>query len=338
MLVSPLLVQLPDRVSRGADAISRTRKARPDELQQIAADIADLEAWVSETPQLRPLSAYARHVKITVEHLIAVFDVTVANARSASRIRCPTSRAPAAGAPGHSDRRDLSMQRAVRPDHRACNVGQCCSHLDSLRDRRRHGGSGSPRPSDPRGSRADLRSSQRRYLGVAVGLHLRIDLRRGHVLVPRRTASIAARPVIETESSRSPRPRSSNSAPPTHWTICCTRHGWPSKRAILSPSASAPPRCWTSATGSSNSHSSCTSASHVRQPQVRQFESTQASDVAALTRVREPEGLGCRSATGRFRYPQRLCSPRLLGPIRRHDRAVPCKMRSAGPSTKGDVD
>ena len=78
MLVSPLLVQLPDRVSRGANAISRTRKARPDELQQIAADIADLEAWVSETPQLRPLSAYARHVKITVEHLIAVFDVTVA--------------------------------------------------------------------------------------------------------------------------------------------------------------------------------------------------------------------------------------------------------------------
>ncbi|WP_419930806.1 hypothetical protein [Candidatus Poriferisodalis sp.] len=78
MLVSALLADLPDRVSRGANAISRTRNARPDELQQIAADIADLEAWASETPQLRPLGAYARHVKITVEHLIGVFDVTVA--------------------------------------------------------------------------------------------------------------------------------------------------------------------------------------------------------------------------------------------------------------------
>ena len=78
MLASPLLADIPDRVSRGANAISRTRIARSDELQQIAADIASLEAWIGATSELRPLGAYARHVKVTVEHLIGVFDVTFA--------------------------------------------------------------------------------------------------------------------------------------------------------------------------------------------------------------------------------------------------------------------
>ena len=77
MLASPLLADLPDRISSGANAISQTRQARSDKLQQIATDIASLEAWVSETPELRPLGAYARHVKIAVGHLIGVFDVTI---------------------------------------------------------------------------------------------------------------------------------------------------------------------------------------------------------------------------------------------------------------------
>lgn len=77
MLASPLIAGLTKRISNGANAISRTRRAQADELQQIATDIANLEAWVSETPELRPSAAYARHVKTAVEHLIGVFDVTV---------------------------------------------------------------------------------------------------------------------------------------------------------------------------------------------------------------------------------------------------------------------
>lgn len=77
MLASPLLANLSDRISSGANAISQTRQARSDKLQQIAADIASLETWVSETPELRPSGAYARHVKIAVGHLIGVFDVTI---------------------------------------------------------------------------------------------------------------------------------------------------------------------------------------------------------------------------------------------------------------------
>ena len=77
MLASPLVAGLAKRISYGANAISRTRRARADELQQIATDIANLEAWVSETPELRPAAAYARHVKIAVAQLIGVFDVTV---------------------------------------------------------------------------------------------------------------------------------------------------------------------------------------------------------------------------------------------------------------------
>ena len=77
MLVSPLIANLTKRLSSGANAISQTRRARADELQEIATDIANLEAWVSETPELRPSAAYARHVKTAVEHLIGAFDVTV---------------------------------------------------------------------------------------------------------------------------------------------------------------------------------------------------------------------------------------------------------------------
>lgn len=77
MLTSPLIASLTKRISSGANAISQTRRAQADKLQQIASDIANLEAWVSETPELRPSAAYARHVKTAVEHLIGVFDVTV---------------------------------------------------------------------------------------------------------------------------------------------------------------------------------------------------------------------------------------------------------------------
>ena len=78
MLVSSLLSELTGRISRGANAIARTEQARSDELQQVARDVAGLEAWVRVTRELRPWGAYARSVKRAVDGLVRVFDTTVA--------------------------------------------------------------------------------------------------------------------------------------------------------------------------------------------------------------------------------------------------------------------
>ena len=78
MLVSPLLSELTDRIASGANAIARTQHARSESLQQIARDAAGLEAWIRETRELRPWSAYARSVKDAVDGLVQVFDTTIA--------------------------------------------------------------------------------------------------------------------------------------------------------------------------------------------------------------------------------------------------------------------
>ena len=77
MLASPLFESVLDRIENGANAISHTRSTRSDELQEVARDIANLEAWLGDTPELRPLGSFARHVKLAVENLIALFDTTV---------------------------------------------------------------------------------------------------------------------------------------------------------------------------------------------------------------------------------------------------------------------
>ena len=78
MLVSPLLSELTDRISRGANAIARTEHARSEALQEVARDVAGLEAWVGETRELRPWGSYARSVKDAVDGLVRVFDTTIA--------------------------------------------------------------------------------------------------------------------------------------------------------------------------------------------------------------------------------------------------------------------
>ena len=78
MLVSPLVSELTDRIASGANAISRTQHARPEALRRVARDVTSLEAWVRETRELRPWSAYARSVKNAVDGLARVFDTTIA--------------------------------------------------------------------------------------------------------------------------------------------------------------------------------------------------------------------------------------------------------------------
>ena len=77
MLASPLIESVLDRIESGANAISRTRSARSDELQEVAQDIANLQAWLSGTPELRPLGSFARHLKLAIENLIGLFDTTI---------------------------------------------------------------------------------------------------------------------------------------------------------------------------------------------------------------------------------------------------------------------
>ncbi len=77
MLASPLFESVLDRIESGANAISCTEHARSGELQEVARDVANLEAWLSDTPELRPLGSFARHVKLAIENLIGLFDTTV---------------------------------------------------------------------------------------------------------------------------------------------------------------------------------------------------------------------------------------------------------------------
>lgn len=78
MLVSPLLSELTERISKGANAIARTEHAHSEALQEVARDVACLEAWVGETRELRPWGSYARNVKDAVDGLVRVFDTTLA--------------------------------------------------------------------------------------------------------------------------------------------------------------------------------------------------------------------------------------------------------------------
>lgn len=77
LLGSDRLLTLPKHLLAAATKIADGRIEGPAELAVVARDVAVLEAWATSSPELRPMVALARTVKVAVRDLTRVFDDVV---------------------------------------------------------------------------------------------------------------------------------------------------------------------------------------------------------------------------------------------------------------------
>ena len=75
LIGSSRVSKVMDRITQASALVADEHETGTQELEDVAREIAELEGWVQNASELRPLAAYSRTVKKAVSSIVKVFDV-----------------------------------------------------------------------------------------------------------------------------------------------------------------------------------------------------------------------------------------------------------------------